>query len=152
MKVVLLSEVKNLGQKGDVKEVSDGYARNFLIPRKLALPANQSIIKNLENQLKAKKAKNELLRREAEEIKAKIEGQVFSLIMPTGPTGKIFGSVTHQEIADLINKEKGIKIEKKQIEEKTIKKLGKHKVKIKLFEDIIAEVILEIIGQKKVKK
>jgi len=148
MRIILLEDVENLGKKGEVKEVAFGYARNFLIPRKLAVLATRGKLKQREEELERLKKKKEQLQKEAEALKEKLEKQVFQLEIPAGPKGKLFGAVTAKEIADLIKKETGIPIDKKQIEEGPIKESGEHKITLKLFEDIKAKIQLKVKGTK----
>ncbi len=145
MKVILQQDVKGLGRKGEVVNASDGHARNFLFPKKLAIPADKQ---NL-NELSAKKAseahKKELEKEEAIKIKAKLEKVTLHIKTKAGENGKIFGSITSKEISEGIEKEYKEKIDKKKILLKDqIKTLGEHTVDLKLFEGVIAKLKLII--------
>lgn len=145
MKVILQQDVKGLGRKGEVVNASDGHARNFLFPKKLAIPADKQ---NL-NELSAKKAseahKKELEKEEAIKIKAKLEKVTLHIKTKAGENGKIFGSITSKEISEGIEKEYKEKIDKKKILLKDqIKTLGDHTVDLKLFEGVIAKLKLII--------
>lgn len=145
MKVILQQDVKGLGRKGEVVNASDGHARNFLFPKKLAIPADKQ---NL-NELSAKKAseahKKELEKEEAIKIKAKLEKVTLHIKTKAGENGKIFGSITSKEISEGIEREYKEKIDKKKILLKDqIKTLGEHTVDLKLFEGVIAKLKLII--------
>lgn len=145
MKVILNQDVKGLGRKGEVVNASDGHARNFLFPKKLAIPADKQ---NL-NELSAKKAseahKKELEKEEAIKIKEKLEKVTLHIKTKAGENGKIFGSITSKEISESIEKEYKEKIDKKKILLKDqIKTLGEHTVELKLFEGVIAKLKLII--------
>ncbi len=137
MKVILLQDVKSQGKKDDVIEVNDGYARNFLFPRKLAIEANKSNVNELENRKSAEnfRAAEEL--RKAKEQGEALNGKTFTLYQKTGAGDKLFGSVTSKEIAELIKKSSGIEVDKKKISlEETIKTLGEYKAVIKLHANV----------------
>lgn len=145
MKVILQQDVKGLGRKGEVVNASDGHARNFLFPKKLAIPADKQ---NL-NELSAKKAseahKKELEKEEAIKIKAKLEKVTLHIKTKAGENGKIFGSITSKEISEGIEREYKEKIDKKKILLKDqIKTLGEHTVDLKLFEGVMAKLKLII--------
>ena len=149
MKIILLKDVEKLGQKGEVKEVASGYARNFLLPKGLAIIASKGALNIVEQKIKAEEKKSKLLKENAEKIKKELGKKAFNLKITGGPVGKIYGSVTHKEIADLINNETDFAIDKKQILVEPIKKVGEHKVKIRLHEDIIAIITLKLETKKK---
>ncbi|NSW83818.1 MAG: 50S ribosomal protein L9 [Syntrophothermus sp.] len=143
MKVVLLREVKNLGKEGDVKEVSDGYARNYLIPRGLAVEATSVKLRELKEKSERKDRKLEREEEKAKTIKGRIDGQVLSLKVKTGEGGRLFGTVTAKDISDTLQKEFGVTVDKKRIEiSEPIKHLGEYRVKIKLFPSISADIIV----------
>lgn len=148
MRVILLQDVENLGKKGEIKEVAPGYARNFLIPRGLAILASKGALRLAEERLKAQERKLKLLKEKAQKIKQEIEKKIFKIEVKGGPKGKIFGSVTPKEIAQLIDKETGFKIDKKQIIEEPIKELGEYKIKVKLAEGVEAQVKLKVEAKK----
>lgn len=140
MKVILLQEVKELGKAGDVKMVSDGYARNFLIPRSLAELATASNIKTFANRMASKAAEEEREKTKFENIAKKIQTLKLRFALKIGDKGRAFGSVTAQDIAGELAGH-GFKIEKQWIDlEQPIKTTGEHSVKIKLPYQIMAEV------------
>ena len=141
MKVILLEDVKALGKKGQIVNVNDGYARNFILPKKLGLEANN---KNL-NDLKLKKANDEKIAQEqleeAQELGKKIEAGKVELAIKVGEGGRTFGSVSTKEIAAAVKEQMGYDIDKKQIQLKeAIKTLGTHNVPVKLHTKVTAEL------------
>lgn len=144
MKVILIEKVKALGNIGEIVNVSAGFARNYLYPRKLAILAdekNSNVIKDKQKAL-AKKISAE--KAEAEATKKKIEGQTIELIKKVGANGRLFGAVTTQEIAKELEK-KGVNIERRLISvDGSIKALGTYDVKAKLFNDVVANFKLKV--------
>ena len=141
MKVILLEDVKALGKKGQIVNVNDGYARNFILPKKLGLEATS---KNL-NDLKLQNANKEKLAQEAldaaKELAAKLEAGKVVLSIKTGEGGKAFGSVSSKEIATEVKNQMGYEIDKKKIQLKdAIKTLGTHTVPVKLHAKVTAEL------------
>ena len=141
MKVILLEDVKALGKKGQIVNVNDGYARNFILPKKLGLEANN---KNL-NDLKLKKANDEKIAQEqleeAQELGKKIEAGKVELAIKVGEGGRTFGSVSTKEIAAAVKEQMGYDIDKKKIQSKeAIKALGTHNVPVKLHTKVTAEL------------
>lgn len=141
MKVILTEDVKSLGKKGDIVNVNDGYARNFILPKKLGLEANN---KNL-NDLKLKKANDEKIAQEqleeAQELGKKIEAGKVTLAIKVGEGGRTFGSVSTKEIAAAVKEQMGYDVDKKKIQLKeTIKTLGTHNVPVKLHTKVTAEL------------
>ena len=148
MKVVLLENVKKLGKKDEVIDVSDGYARNMLIPKKLALPATAENINNLKLKNKNEEKKEENLRNKAEEDKKVIEKNHFTMQIKTGESGRTFGSITSKEIADLIKESLNINVDRKDIMlDEPIKHIGSYEVKIRLHKDIIATINIKVTDE-----
>ncbi|HOP86541.1 MAG TPA: 50S ribosomal protein L9 [Syntrophorhabdaceae bacterium] len=145
MKVILTRDIKGTGKKGDVIEVRDGYGRNFLLPRGLALPASEGNIKRFEHIIKEFEKKKERQIKTAGEIKAKLEEITLNIKKKAGQDGRLFGSVTPQELSDLIKKETGLYIEKKKIRiDEPIKSIGMHTFGAQIEKGIIASVKLEV--------
>ena len=141
MKVILLENVKSLGKKGEIVNVNDGYARNFILPKKLGVEATG---KNL-NDLKLKKANDEKIAQEqleeAQELGKKIEAGKVELAIKVGEGGRTFGSVSTKEIAAAVKEQMGYDIDKKKIQLKeAIKALGTHNVPVKLHTKVTAEL------------
>ncbi len=145
MQIVLLQDVKSLGKKGDVVKVNDGYARNFILPKKLGVEANAA---NL-NTLKLQKANAEKIEAakvaEAKELSEKLSNASVTLKIKTGEGGKTFGSVTGKEIAQAIKSELGIDIDKKRIVlPEPIKAVGTREVQIKLHKEVNANIRVKV--------
>jgi len=147
MKVILLDDVTKVGQRGEVRDVSDGYARNFLIPKKLALSATAGNLKNLEHIKKQQDAKADRLKADAEALRAKIEALVYEQRRQASEEGKLFGSVTSQDVADFLAT-RGIPIERRRITlEEPIKALGEHVVSMRLHQDVTAQLRVNIVRE-----
>ena len=147
MKVILMEDVKALGKKGDVKEVSDGYARNFLFKKNLALEATKQNMDRLElqNQKRAEKAAQDLA--DAKELGAKLAKVTVTLKAKTGGSEKLFGSVTNKEIADAVNEQLNVNIDKRKIEIKDpIKTLGVYTVTAKLHAKVHQEFKVNVVS------
>jgi large subunit ribosomal protein L9 len=147
MKVILKKDVNSIGKSGDTVRVSDGYARNFLIPKGLAVEASEENIKNiaLEKSITAKRA--EKTKHNAELLLEKLCDMKFTLSGRVGEQGKLFGSITSKDIEKVL-KDQGIKVDKKNILiEEPIKTPGEFPVKIKLYQGIVANIKITVIGK-----
>ncbi|MDF2594682.1 MAG: ribosomal protein [Clostridia bacterium] len=145
MKIILTQDVKKVGKKGELLEVKDGYARNALFPKGLAIEANAVNLnqRKLEQRSEDKKKQNEL--DAAKAIEAKLKDKEIKIPVKTGESGKIFGSVTSKEIAETIKKQFDIDIDKKKIQLKeAIKALGAQKIAIKLHPEVTAQITVVI--------
>ena len=132
MKVIFQQDVRGQGKKGEMKEVSEGYARNYLLPRKLAVEANKDNLNALALKEKAKKAQEARDRALAEENAARLKDILVTIRTRAGANGKLFGSVTSQEIVDALKEQHGIEIEKNRlVQSDPIKAFGKYEVKVK---------------------
>ncbi len=144
MKVILKQDVKSLGKKGELVNASDGYARNYLFPKGLAVEANTAAMNDFNNKESAKKF------HKAEEIKAAqadadaLEGKTFSLKAKAGANGKLFGSVTSKDVAYKIKDELGIDIDKRKIVMQDIKTFGTVQAEIKIYQGITAKVFIQV--------
>jgi len=148
MKIILLQDIDNLGKKYEIKEVADGYARNFLIPKGLAKPATKENLKWLETQkeIEVKKAEEELKKVEA--VATNIDGQEIIIPVKIGEEGQLFESITSQKIYEKL-KELGFEIKKSQIDlPEPIKELGEFPVKIKLEHNLEAEIRIIVVEEK----
>lgn len=145
MKVILTEDVRGTGKKGDKVIVKDGYGRNFLVPKGLAVSALEGNVKRLDSVIKSlhnKKAKD---LKTSEDLKAKLEEISLVIKMKAGDDGKLFGSVTHKDVAEAIKKVAGIEIDKKLIRiEEPIKMTGTYTVEVHLTQDINAGVKIEV--------
>ena len=144
MKVILQQDVKSLGKKGDLVNASDGYARNFLFPKGLAVEANSSAMNDFNNKEASKKF------HKAEEIKAatadaeKLEGKTFKLTAKAGANGKIFGSVTSKDVSKKIKDDLGIDIDKRKIVMPDVKAFGTVQAEVKVYQGISAKVFVQV--------
>ena len=147
MKVILLDDVTKVGRRGEVRDVSDGYARNFLIPKKLALSATAGNLKNLEHIKRQQDAKADRLKADAEALRAKIEALVFEERRQASEEGKLFGSVTSQDVADFLGT-RGIPMERRRITlDEPIKALGEHLVSMRLHPDVTAQLRVNVVRE-----
>ena len=145
MKVILLQDVKGKGKKGQMLEVSDGYARNFMLPRKLAVEATTDAINTMRMNDKAAAEKAARERAEALEISKKLAALTLVVTAKGGGAGRLFGSVTNQEIADALAKNAGIKLDKRKIViSDPIKSVGTYTVTCKLGYEITAKLTVKI--------
>lgn len=146
MKVILNSDVKGTGKAGDVVKVSDGYARNMLIPKGLAVEATDSNIRNIEK-VKAKKAEQEAAdKAEAEALASKINDLTVEIKTKSGEGGRLFGSITSKDISDALLAQHKIKIDKKKIQlDTTIKQLGSFDIDIKLYYETVATLKVKVV-------
>lgn len=145
MKVIYLQDVKGSGKKGEVKNVSDGYARNMLFPKGLAIEANAKNLSELAGKNASAAHKVEVEKQKAQEIADTINGKTVKAIAKAGTGGRLFGAVTAQNIAECIEKQFGCKIDKKKISLKSeIKNFGTYEADVKLYAGISAKVTVEV--------
>jgi large subunit ribosomal protein L9 len=145
MKVILLDNIKGVGKKDQIINAADGYARNYLLPKKLAVEANNENMSKLKAKEDSNKYKKDLEKQEAEAIAKKLKDIVLTITVKAGDNGKIFGGVTSKEISEELNKQYKIAIDKKKITmQQTIKTLGVFYVEIKLFEGVIGKLKVEV--------
>ncbi|MFS0673768.1 50S ribosomal protein L9 [Ornithinibacillus sp. 179-J 7C1 HS] len=148
MRVIFLQDVKGKGKKGEIKNVSDGYARNFLLKNNLAEEATPGNLKALEAQKRKTKQLEQEEKEEAEQLKTKLESLEVKLEAKSGDGGRLFGSITSKQIADVLNKKHGIKIDKRKIElENPIRALGYTNVPIKLHPEVTGTVKVHVVEQ-----
>jgi len=140
MKVVLLADVKGHGKKGELCNVSDGYARNFLFPKKLAVEANASAMNELKNREESKAHHIAEEKKAAEETAAKLDGKQVVITAKAGASGKLFGAVTAKEIAAEIKKQFNIDIDRRKMLVADIKQFGEYTAEIKLYNGIVAKI------------
>ncbi len=140
MKVILLKDVKGVGKKGDVINAADGYARNFLLPRKLAEEATDSNMHILNNQKEAERRKKLAEIEAAQQLAQKLKGKEVVLSVKSGENGRLFGSITGKDIADELNKQTNLNIDKKKVVIDTIRQLGTYDVEVKLYPEISTKI------------
>ncbi len=145
MKVILTQDVKAQGKKGQLINVSDGYARNFLIPRGLAVEADAGAMNDLKNKESSRLHKIELEKTAAKEIAQKLETVTVKLTAKAGADGRLYGSVTSLDIADELEKQHSIKVDKRKIQlNEPLKTFGVHTVDVKLYTDISGKINIVI--------
>ena len=144
MKVILLQDVKGHGKKGELCNVSDGYARNFLFPKKLAVEADNAAMNELKNREQAAAHHKQEEINAAKETAAKLEGKTVTIKAKAGSNGKLFGSVTSKEIASEIAKSLGIEIDRKKMSVADIKNFGEYTAEIKLYAGITAKITVKV--------
>ena len=148
MKVILQQDVKGQGKKGQMIEASDGYARNFLLPRKLAVPATAENINTMKMQEKAKKAQEAAEKAEAQAIAEKLAGITVKVTAKGGNGGRLFGAVTSKEISDALKAQHNIDIAKtKIVQEEPIKAFGGYKLKVKLGYEITGTLSVMVVEE-----
>lgn len=147
MKVILLQDVKKIGKKGDVIEASDGYARNFLFPRKLAQEATDSNMHILNNK-KENERKQKLAELEAaQKLAGELKGKEIKINAKTGENGRLFGAITNKDVAQLIKEQYKIEIDKKKIVMDTIKLAGGYEIDVKLYPEVSTKMKVIIVPQ-----
>jgi large subunit ribosomal protein L9 len=149
MKIILLKEVEKLGRKFDVKEVADGFARNFLFPRGLAKPATASALKEAEIAKKVFEAAAEMDLKKTEELVAELDGQEIEIMSKISEDGKLYGSITSQKIYKILQ-DKGFDVRKKQVKlNEPIKETGEHEVALELAHGLEAKIKIIVTGEPK---
>ena len=147
MKVILKENIKGVGKKDEIINASDGYARNFLFPKNLAVEANAANMSKLKAKQEANQYKKDVEKEEAQKIAEKLSKIELVIEVKAGENGKIFGGVSAKEIAENLENKHQIKVDKKKIELKeTIKTLGERTIDMKLYEGVVGKVKLRILG------
>ncbi len=144
MDVILNADVKGLGKKGELVKTSDGYARNFLFPRNLAVEANAQTMTELKNREQSKQHKIDVATQQAKEAAENLEGKTIKLTAKAGKNGKLFGSVTSKEIAEKIKSQFAIDIDKRKVSVEDIKNFGTYTAEVKLYTGISAKVFVQV--------
>lgn len=147
MKVIFLKDVKGQGKKGEIKNVSDGYATNFLFPRNLAKPANESNVKQLEHMKQAEAKQKEKDKQDAQALAVKLEATTIVLKTKAGDNGRVFGSITNKHIADELKKNQFDIDRKKIMLDEPIRSLGVTQVPIKLHPDVKATLKVQVVEE-----
>ncbi len=149
MEIILKQDITGLGYKNDLLTVKDGYARNYLIPKGIAIIATASDKKQLEELKKQQSFKEDKIRKEAEAIAEALNGLELKVGVKAGATGKIFGSVNNIVVANAIQEQKNIEVDRKTVllADDHIKEVGKYKAKIKLHKDVVVEIDLDVVAE-----
>lgn len=148
MKVVFLQDVPNVGKAGEIKDVSDGYGKNFLLPKKLAVLATPTALKDIETRLKIKARQQMAEEAQLAEMGKELEGKEFTLKTKAGEEGHLYGSITNADIADEIKRTAHLDVDKRKIElPEPIKKLGTYEVVIKLIKDIAPTIKVNVLPE-----
>ena len=147
MKIVLREDVETLGHKGDLVDVADGYARNFLVPRGLAMKATRGGIAQAEAMRRNRSAREERDRGEAQELAGKITASKIVVTAHAGEGGKLFGSVTASDIADAIQSQKGIEVDRRKVGlDEPVKEIGEVEVAVKLHAGVVATLTVAVVA------
>lgn len=145
MKVILTGDVKGTGKKGDVVNVAEGYARNFLFPKGLAIEASKQNLAELDRQKAAQDKKRAEELEKARELKKRLDRLVVNMTVKTGEAGRLFGSITAKDIGEVLQDKHGITIDKRKIELKTpIKALGSYQVAVRLHPEVTATIDVQV--------
>ena len=148
MKVLLLADVKGQGKKDQIVEVSDGYARNFLLPKKLAVPADAQILNDVRNKEAAKQHKLDEEKKSAQEYAAKLQSVMVKIVMPAGADNRLYGSVTTKDIADALERDHAMPIDKRKLVlNDPIKTFGSYTVDAKLGYDVLGKVNVVVVSK-----
>ena len=147
MKVILLADVKGTGKKQEIVNVSDGYARNFLFPKKLAMEATPGAAKEVEKRQAAERARETERRITAEKKAASLRGKVVTVVAKCGSQGRLYGSVTGAEIAEALKNQHGVEVDKRKIElSEPIRTVGETDIVVKLYPEISAKMTVRVTG------
>lgn len=148
MKVILQTDVKGMGKRGEIVNASDGYARNFLFPKNLAIPADKKNLNEWEAKKSSEAHRKDIEKKEAIKIKEKLANEVLLIKTKAGENGKTFGSITTKEISENIEIQYKEKIDKKKIVIKDqIKSIGEYTVELRLFEGVVGKLKLNIVSE-----
>ena len=145
MKVILLSDVKNVGKKGEIKQVADGYGRNYLVKNGLAVEATKKSMEILNKQKADEVAREAEMKKEALELKEKLEKMTITFKVKAGNDGKMFGSISNAKIAETLAKDYDIQVDKRKfVDNGNITELGLHKLRVELFKGVVATLNVDI--------
>lgn len=148
MKVILTREIKGVGRPDDVVNVSEGYARNYLFPRKLAVPATEANLAELAKRRKAEELRGEKIKEEAKDLASRLSEVMVTVKHKVGSGTKLYGAVTPADIVEALEKQTGIKLDKRKIEiEEPIKSVGIYEVPVRLHREAVAHLKVEVVGE-----
>jgi len=146
MKVILLQDVKGVGKKDQIVNASDGYARNFLFPQKLAMEATPGAVKGIEKMRKAEAEREAERRVQAMATAEALRGKVISMTVKTGSQGRLYGSITSAEVAAELKKQHGVEIDKRDIKCENIRTVGDVAIEVRVYKDISAKMTVHVEG------
>jgi len=150
MKVILLKDIKGTGKKDQILEVSDGYGRNFLLPRKMAIEATSEALNSIEKSKQAAKHREDVKRDEAEQTARSLKGKVVVVKVRAGEAGRLYGSITTQEIADALKAQHGVELDKRKIElDEKVSTVGQTSMTLKLSAGVATKMVLNIVAAEK---
>lgn len=148
MKVILTREIKGVGRSDDVVNVSEGYARNYLFPRKLAVPATEANLAELAKRRKAEELRGEKIKEEAKDLASRLSEVMVTVKHKVGSGTKLYGAVTPADIVEALEKQTGIKLDKRKIEiVEPIKSVGTYEVPVRLHREAVAHLKVEVVGE-----
>ena len=148
MKIVLREDVETLGKKGDLLEVADGYARNYLVPRGLAMKATRGVVKQADAMRRNRTARDARDREAAEAVASRLAASPLRVEARAGEGGKLFGSVTNADVADALRNQTGIEVDRRSIDlAEPIKELGAAEIPVRLHPDVTATLHIEVVAQ-----
>ena len=149
MKVILLQDIKGTGKKDQIIEVSDGFARNYLFPKKLALEASRTALNAVEKAKAAETHREQMRKAEAEELAEKLKGCVIDVSARAGEGVRLYGSITAQEVADALAKQHQVKVDKRRVElSEPIRTIGESEISIWLYPEVTVKMTLRVTGTK----
>ncbi|HEX9067548.1 MAG TPA: 50S ribosomal protein L9 [Ktedonobacterales bacterium] len=147
MKVILLSNVAGLGSEGELKDVADGYARNYLLPKNFATPATADSMRTLRERLENERRRKAKLEAEQKELAAKLEAVTLKFAVRTGTGGRLYGSVTNQDIATALAEQEGVAIDRRTIHlQDPLRRLGSYEVPVRITTDLEPKLKIELIA------
>ena len=150
MKVILLADVKKLGKKDQTIEVSDGYAVNYLFPRKLAVQVTKKSVEVLENQQEQRRENDAKMKADAQALANRLKDITLVFKVKTGKEGKLFGAISLKQVAEELNKQYGIDLDKRKFVDKgTLNELGFHHINVELYKGVVGQVHVEILSEDK---
>lgn len=147
MKVILLKDVKGQGKKGELKEISEGYARNFLFPKGLAKEATEGNMKTLEAQQKSEEKRKEREKQDAQELALKLNELTVKIKAKAGEGGRLFGAISSKQVVEALEEQFSIKLDKRKLDMDSIRALGVTEVKAKLYHDVLAVLKVHVVEE-----
>lgn len=147
MKVIFLKDVKGQGKKGELKEISEGYARNFLFPKGLAKEATEGNVKTLEAQQKSEEKRKEREKQDAQELALKLNALTVTINAKAGEGGRLFGAISSKQVAEALEAQFSIKLDKRKLDMESIRSLGITQVKAKLYHEVTAVLKVHVVEE-----